>query len=337
MPPSRYVNAFDYKNNTRIPKVHVMYSTPSCYLQEVHKSGKRLPIKSSDFFPYSNDPYGFWSGYFSSRPTFKYFIHRANNFLQACKQLAVGAFAGKPDTSILSKIFDLAEPVAIVQHHDAITGTARQYVTDDYSRRLSIGMEKCEQVVDEAFRKLAQIPFNKVSTTVAANRSNASSVLDSNKYRFCQLLNISSCAATETMTDFLVSIYNPLARSLENTYVRIPVPSAYWTVRTNKGLVFSQIVEIPQPVIKIPGRKSKAKYELVFKLDTLPGLAVENVRITETIKESNVNQLPETLQPNQKSEDIVIVNKVVSYNNTWFYRGNHNCWSFLVIGSEACA
>lgn len=111
-----------------------------------------MSIKDSDFFPYSNDPFGFWSGYFTSRPTFKYYIHMANNFLQVCKQVAVGAYAGHASADVIEKVFQLSEPVGIMQHHDAIPGTATQVVTDDYSQRLSVGITSCERVLDEAFR-----------------------------------------------------------------------------------------------------------------------------------------------------------------------------------------
>ena len=33
----------------------------------------------------------------------------------------------------------LADALAIVQHHDAVTGTEKQHVANDYAKRLSIG------------------------------------------------------------------------------------------------------------------------------------------------------------------------------------------------------
>ena len=36
----------------------------------------------------------------------------------------------------------LADALAIVQHHDAVSGTAKQHVADDYAKRLSIGYEE---------------------------------------------------------------------------------------------------------------------------------------------------------------------------------------------------
>lgn len=110
----RYVNRKQISNSSR---VNLLYSTPSCYLNEVHKTRKPLSVKTDDFFPYASDPHAFWTGYFTSRPTFKYFVQRANNFLQVCKQLAVGAFSGHPKQSIIEKVWTFSEPVAIAQHH----------------------------------------------------------------------------------------------------------------------------------------------------------------------------------------------------------------------------
>ena len=36
----------------------------------------------------------------------------------------------------------LADALAIVQHHDAVTGTEKQHVSDDYAKRLSIGYKE---------------------------------------------------------------------------------------------------------------------------------------------------------------------------------------------------
>lgn len=127
--------------------MNVFYSTPSCYLQAVHDAGLTWSTKSDDFFPYASDPNAFWTGYFTSRPALKYYVHKTNVFLQACKQLAA-ITDGSEET--LERVFKLAEPVAVAQHHDAVAGTAKQHVTDDYSLRLSIGIDSCERVISSA-------------------------------------------------------------------------------------------------------------------------------------------------------------------------------------------
>lgn len=40
----------------------------------------------------------------------------------------------------------LADALAIVQHHDALSGTSQQHVADDYATRLSIGYKEVEDL-----------------------------------------------------------------------------------------------------------------------------------------------------------------------------------------------
>lgn len=38
-----------------------------------------------------------------------------------------------------SSTFRLGDALGTAQHHDAVTGTAKQHTTDDYAKRLAIG------------------------------------------------------------------------------------------------------------------------------------------------------------------------------------------------------
>ena len=60
----------------------MLYSTPSCYLKALNDENLEWSTKQDDFFPYSSDPHAFWTGYYTSRPTLKYFERKGNNFLQ---------------------------------------------------------------------------------------------------------------------------------------------------------------------------------------------------------------------------------------------------------------
>lgn len=41
--------------------------------------------------------------------------------------------------SISADTDSLGDALGIAQHHDAVTGTAKQHTTDDYAKRLAIG------------------------------------------------------------------------------------------------------------------------------------------------------------------------------------------------------
>lgn len=50
------------------------------------------------------------------------------------------------------------------------------------------------------------------------------------------------------MNDFVVSVYNPLARDLRNTYIRIPVTSPVWDVTGHEGKSYGVMsLSFPRP------------------------------------------------------------------------------------------
>ncbi|XP_039944667.1 lysosomal alpha-mannosidase-like [Hirundo rustica] len=158
-------------------RVHALYSTPSCYLRELHRANLTWPLKTDDFFPYSDGPHQFWTGYFSSRPALKGYERLSSGFLQVCSQLEalagpaarVGPY-GPGDSSVLR------EAVAVAQHHDAVAGTERQHVANDYARQLAKGWDTCQVLV-----------------------ANALSLLGGTKdpLEFCNALNVSVCPLSE--------------------------------------------------------------------------------------------------------------------------------------------
>lgn len=46
----------------------------------------------------------------------------------------------------------LREAMGVMQHHDAITGTEKQHVADDYTRHLEQGFEECQLVITAAVK-----------------------------------------------------------------------------------------------------------------------------------------------------------------------------------------
>ena len=62
--------------------MNAFYSTPSIYLDALHKANLTWELKTDDFFPYADCPYCYWTGYFTSRPALKGYVRSSNNLLQ---------------------------------------------------------------------------------------------------------------------------------------------------------------------------------------------------------------------------------------------------------------
>lgn len=127
-------------NENKDFKVNVFYSTPTKYFSKI----KNLPIEypsyeNNDFFPYADDEFSYWTGYFTSRPNLKVRVREAGNVLERVSNILVEDILNGNNTSVddyLKTIFNLREKLAICQHHDAVAGTSKNYVSVDYENML---------------------------------------------------------------------------------------------------------------------------------------------------------------------------------------------------------
>lgn len=206
----RYVN----DRQSMGSQVNVFYSTPSCYLYELHQLKQTWPNKTEDFFPYSSDSHSYWTGYFTSRPTQKRFHRDGNHFFQTVKQLSV--LANLSGTQYSEDLDNLSQAMGIMQHHDAVTGTEKQAVASDYDRLLFKAIVGAENSARDALRSLTN--------------------LTSGEFESCLELNISVCAFTQdTANNVIVTLVNPLAHS-STQYVRVPAKNENYIVTDEKGI-----------------------------------------------------------------------------------------------------
>ncbi|GER45572.1 alpha-mannosidase [Striga asiatica] len=204
-------------------RVNALYSSPSIYTDTKYALNESWPLKTDDYFPYADRINAYWTGYFTSRPAIKGYVRAMSGYYLAARQLEL--FRGRnklggPTTD------SLADALAIAQHHDAVTGTEKQHVANDYAKRLSIGYKESEDIVAASLDCLTQ--------------SDCKSP--------CPLLNISYCPATEVDLSrgkkIAVVVYNSLGWK-RSDIVKIPVISENVTVRDSTGkLVSSQLIPI---------------------------------------------------------------------------------------------
>jgi len=105
-------------------------------------------MKKDDFFPYHTDFY--WAGYYSSRPALKYMVRQGSSLLQACKQMA--SVLNLKDEENKGDLSTMKEAMALLQHHDGITGTHSQRVYEDYVRILYKGVDECTKTINSYYK-----------------------------------------------------------------------------------------------------------------------------------------------------------------------------------------
>ncbi|CAL5444352.1 unnamed protein product [Camellia sinensis] len=203
-------------------RVNALYSTPSIYTDAKYRENESWPLKTDDFFPYADRVNAYWTGYFTSRPSLKRYVRVMSGYYLLARQLEF--FRGR--NKIGPTTDTLADALAIAQHHDAVTGTEKQHVADDYATRLSIGYKESEELVAASLACMVE------STSKSGCRSPLT------KFQQCPLLNISYCPATEIDLSLgkklVVVVYNSLGWKRDDV-VRIPVINGNVTVQDSNG------------------------------------------------------------------------------------------------------
>jgi len=88
------------------------------------------PTKYDDMFPYADNAYSFWTGYFTSRANDKKYMRDASHTLHSSNKLFALAAIDQKTTdaqidAMLSAKATMMDVVGTVQHHDGITGTGK--------------------------------------------------------------------------------------------------------------------------------------------------------------------------------------------------------------------
>lgn len=277
--------------NKNHPDVNLFYSSPQCYIKAIKDLKPKLEVHSHDYFP-------LWTGHYSSRPQVKYLDRYANNLLQAAKQLEVTAELSHTQSLIFESSNELGVLQVMIissddgnllrpfhpQHHDAITGTSREFVTVDYKERLSSAILAASTVISHALGKL----INK-----GAHVSNGLPII-------YHTVNISEVDLT--FEGGLASIvYNPLVHK-QTTWVRIPVSeSTNYKVYDFEGKEVPKVSHVPinSKVKSMVGHHRSISYELVFSAK-LPALGYTTFFVVKSGSGLSQNKRPIAVNAEQE-------------------------------------
>ena len=147
-------------------------------------------------------------------------------FSALCQAQALAS--AQPDGVTLagtSRVQKLEEALAVAQHHDAVTGTAKQHVTFDYANRLAAGHNDAAHVFASALDVL--LGGGGSDTALKSNNHGSGRVGSGSPWVSCPLLNASVCPATtaDTVvgTNVTMAVWNSIAQN-RSELIRLPLP-----------------------------------------------------------------------------------------------------------------
>eukprot|EP01116_Phalansterium_solitarium_P000280 TRINITY_DN1017_c0_g1_i8.p1 TRINITY_DN1017_c0_g1~~TRINITY_DN1017_c0_g1_i8.p1 ORF type:complete len:1205 (+),score=332.33 TRINITY_DN1017_c0_g1_i8:2469-6083(+) len=226
-----------------------------------------LPLVQGDFFAYSDINTDYWTGYFTSRAYYKLLGRLVQAEVRAaeiaCSWLAAmgsGTQAISGTSSLLSKAPELLEAarrsIALFQHHDGMTGTAKTHVMDDYAARLRLAAASAQELTASAVAALLSVPGRPPPPLHRLLPQLPSS----------EPANAAANVLTAGSQPQPLVFFNPLAEP-RSELVEVRVSAADVTVRDAAG------TELPSqlnPVWSSPGVVSESEFSLWFEVSVPP-------------------------------------------------------------------
>uniref|UniRef100_A0AC34GX20 Alpha-mannosidase n=1 Tax=Panagrolaimus sp. ES5 TaxID=591445 RepID=A0AC34GX20_9BILA len=191
---------------------NIFYSTPACYTKAVQEAGVAWTNKSADdFFPYASGTHSFWTGYFTSKPACKGLIRQSSNIMNAMRTFNAFALPSqRNEHNTPEEKFERA--CGLAQHHDAVPGTCKEHVTQDYNYRLLQGWTAAEGVFQESLQAISQKVKGNTQQFPAQT--------------YCRYLNESSCDFSQNnKKGFSILIVNGHSQPVSQL-IRIPLYEA---------------------------------------------------------------------------------------------------------------
>lgn len=165
----RYVNAhaqFDnldlliayMQKNAAKFNMNIKYAVLSDYFDAV-SAVPNVPWQqySGDFFSYDDNDNSWWTGYFTSRTQLKGFVREGESFMRSVDVLIASAYLGNPvSTPDFTSMGTLRSAMAQAQHHDAVSGTEKDFVAEEYHGHIQLGMSRCEPIRERSIAQLVR-------------------------------------------------------------------------------------------------------------------------------------------------------------------------------------
>lgn len=159
-----YQLLFDYINSNPSLNAEAKFGTLEDYFQTLREEADRVnysrsgeigsgqlwgfPSLSGDFFTYADRQHDYWSGYYVSRPFFKAVDRVLEQTLRATEMMMALLLGNcqrsqceKLPIGFSYKLTAARRNLALFQHHDGVTGTAKDHVVQDYGTRMHTSLQ----------------------------------------------------------------------------------------------------------------------------------------------------------------------------------------------------
>ncbi|EGR31388.1 hypothetical protein IMG5_110930 [Ichthyophthirius multifiliis] len=228
-----YINSNKQKYN-----MEILYSTPELYLEKVNQTElkKQLYIHSQDFFPYADNQYSYWTGYFTSRIAFKGYTRNSGRYLQHVRSflylveiLKNSDFLNKHNELFRQKLYQFEQAMAVAQHHDAVTGTEKQHVVNDYTKTLHNSISQLnEEVLYLVLKEQTEKSFQEKDINYSQCQWNST---------FCQNL-FDYLSNNQTI---IFNIYNPTVERDITIQIKVPQSASFSMLSSNNKYIKGEL------------------------------------------------------------------------------------------------
>ncbi|KGN59619.1 alpha-mannosidase 2 [Cucumis sativus] len=179
-----YQLLFDYINSNPSLNAEANFGTLEDYFRTLRDEAEKInyslpgevgsslvggfPSLSGDFFTYADRQEDYWSGYYVSRPFFKAVDRVLERTLRAAEMmlaLLLGpcqrSQCEKLPLGFSYKLTAARRNLALFQHHDGVTGTAKDHVVRDYGVRMHTSLQDLHIFMSKAIEVLLGIRHDK--------------------------------------------------------------------------------------------------------------------------------------------------------------------------------
>ncbi|KAF7988744.1 hypothetical protein HCN44_007054 [Aphidius gifuensis] len=269
-----YQRLFDYMNNNDNLHVKIQFGTLTDYFNAMKNElkDKELPKLSGDFFTYADRDDHYWSGYYTSRPYHKQLDRVLLSTLRASEILAAVGWANGYHNliknSLEKRLVDARQLHALFQHHDGVTGTAKDHVVIDYAKKMIKALNNSNHVLQIAAAHLLQ-HNKKPSPSFGLNEESKYLIMDEMRSHHTSIGERQTIIFIDNATPEKILIYNSLPRERKKVQsLIISMPFVRVTDRNGQSIE-CQI----SPIFISSATLSDSKYELSF-LANVPGFGI---------------------------------------------------------------